>query len=90
MCKADNDVWYRPAIKPDGTKYYEHILVYTDDILCLSMNPSQSWITWTSASYSNLSQEDNQRPTWEQTLPDLPVTVSQMSSTTGAWDHTHM
>ena len=39
MCKADNDVWYRPALKPDGTKYYEYILVYTDDILCLSMDP---------------------------------------------------
>jgi len=39
MCKADNDVWYRPATKPDGTKCYECILVYTDDILCLSMNP---------------------------------------------------
>ena len=39
MCKADNDVWYRPATKPDGTKYYEYILVCTDNILCLSMNP---------------------------------------------------
>jgi len=39
MCKADNDVWYRPATKTDGTKCYEYILVYTDDILCLSMNP---------------------------------------------------
>jgi len=39
MSKADNDVWYRPAIKPDGTKYYEYILVYTDNILCVSMNP---------------------------------------------------
>jgi len=39
MCKADNDVWYRAATQPDGTKYYEYILVYTDDILCLSMNP---------------------------------------------------
>jgi len=46
MCKADNDVWYRPAIKPDGTKYYEYILVYTDDILCLSMDPksTQYWV----------------------------------------------
>jgi len=33
MCKADNDVWYRPALKPDGTECYECILVYTDDIL---------------------------------------------------------
>jgi hypothetical protein len=39
MCKADNDVWYRPAQKADGTKYYEYVLVYTDDILCVSANP---------------------------------------------------
>jgi len=39
MCKTDNDVWYRPATKSDGTKHCEHILVCTDDILCLSMNP---------------------------------------------------
>jgi len=39
MCKADNDVWCRPALKPDETKCYEHILVYTDDNLCLSMDP---------------------------------------------------
>jgi hypothetical protein len=39
MCKADNDVWFRPALKPDGSEYYEYILVYTDDILCLSMKP---------------------------------------------------
>jgi hypothetical protein len=38
-CKADNDVWMRPATKPDGTKYYEYVLVYTDDILCISMKP---------------------------------------------------
>jgi len=39
MCKADNDVWHRPATKPDGTKCCECILVHTDDILCLSMDP---------------------------------------------------
>jgi hypothetical protein len=31
--KADPDVWIRPATKPDGTEYYEMILVYVDDIL---------------------------------------------------------
>lgn len=41
MCYADNDVWMRPAEKADGTKYYEYILVYTDDILVLSTNPKE-------------------------------------------------
>lgn len=39
-CRADNDVWIRPAQKADGTQYYEMVLVYTDDILCVSMDPN--------------------------------------------------
>ena len=33
---ADPDVWLRAAVKPDGEEYYEYILVYVDDILCMS------------------------------------------------------
>lgn len=39
-CLADPDVWFRPAIKPDGFKYYEYILVYVDDLLVLSHQPA--------------------------------------------------
>ncbi len=38
--KADNNVWLRPAEEADGFKHYECVLVYTDDILCVSMNAS--------------------------------------------------
>lgn len=38
-CYADNDVWLRPATKSNGFKYYEMILVHTDDILCVSEDP---------------------------------------------------
>jgi hypothetical protein len=38
-CRADNDVWIRAAQRPDGTRYYEMVLVYTDDILCVSTDP---------------------------------------------------
>jgi len=31
--KADPDVWMRPAVKADGSKYYEYVLCYVDDIL---------------------------------------------------------
>ena len=41
MCRADNDVYYRPATKEDGTLYYEYVLVYTDDILMISMHPEE-------------------------------------------------
>ena len=39
---ADPDVWLRPAVKPDGTEYYEYILVYVDDVLCISHDPLKS------------------------------------------------
>ena len=40
-CKADPDVWFRPGTKPDGTTYYQYILLYTDDILCIMENPKE-------------------------------------------------
>jgi hypothetical protein len=36
---TDPDVWLRPAVKADGMKYYEMVLCYVDDILCISMDP---------------------------------------------------
>ncbi len=36
---ADPDVWMRAAVKQDGEQYYEYILVYVDDILCISHEP---------------------------------------------------
>ncbi len=37
-CPADPDVWMRPALKEDGSEYYEYILLYTDDILSVGEN----------------------------------------------------
>ena len=33
-----SDVWMRPAKKSDGSNYYEYVLLYTDDVLCISEN----------------------------------------------------
>ena len=33
---ADPNVWLRPATKPTCRKYYEYLLIYVDDILCIS------------------------------------------------------
>ena len=38
-CLADPDVWIRPAVKADGEQYYEYLLVYTDDLLAISLKP---------------------------------------------------
>ena len=37
-CPADLDVWMRPAIKSDGSKCYDFILLYVDDALVVSEN----------------------------------------------------
>ena len=37
-CLADPDVWFREATRADGRKYYEYILLYTDDCLVISEN----------------------------------------------------
>jgi hypothetical protein len=37
-CPADPDVWMRPAIKSDGTKVWDLVLIYTDDTLIISEN----------------------------------------------------
>jgi len=36
---GDPDVWIREAMKSDGFKYYEMVLIYVDDILHLSHQP---------------------------------------------------
>jgi Reverse transcriptase (RNA-dependent DNA polymerase) len=38
LMKADPDIWIRPGIKPDRFEYYEMVLVYVDDVLCVSHN----------------------------------------------------
>lgn len=39
---ADPDVWMRPAIKASGEEYYEYMLCYVDDLLCVSAEPSRA------------------------------------------------
>jgi len=40
--KADPDVWLRPAVRNDGHLYYEMLLIYVDDILCVSHQPQRT------------------------------------------------
>ena len=37
-CKADSDIWMQPAQKENGTTYWEYVLLYIDDALCISDN----------------------------------------------------
>lgn len=38
-CLADPDVWMRPALKDNGTPYYEYLIVYIDDVLSVPQAP---------------------------------------------------
>eukprot|EP00957_Ditylum_brightwellii_P032181 2439896-Ditylum_brightwellii.AAC.1 len=40
-CPTDPDVWMRPAIQSDGSKYYEYILLYVDDALAIGEQPEK-------------------------------------------------
>jgi hypothetical protein len=37
---ADPDVWMRPAMKSNGFKYWELVLCYVDDLLCIHEDPT--------------------------------------------------
>lgn len=50
-CYADPDVWMRKACKPDGTKYWEYILCYVDDVLVISHDP-KSIMNYLSSRYT--------------------------------------
>jgi hypothetical protein len=43
-CLADPDVWLRPEIKPDGTKCYVYVLLYTDDALVVN-SQAEDWMS---------------------------------------------
>ena len=40
-CLADPDLWMQEAVGNDGNKYYEYMLLYTDDCLAVSQNPKE-------------------------------------------------
>ena len=39
---ADPDVWMRPALAANGFEYYEYVLCYVDDVLCVSRKPEET------------------------------------------------
>ncbi|CAJ1938729.1 unnamed protein product [Cylindrotheca closterium] len=41
LSTAGPDVWMQAAVKPDGEEYYEYILCYVNDILCMLMKAKE-------------------------------------------------
>ena len=42
LTKSDPDVWLRKSIKADGFQYYEMVLCYVNDLLCISDDPMKT------------------------------------------------
>ena len=42
FCDAEHDVWMRKGVRDNGTEYYEYLLLYTDDCLCVSEHPREA------------------------------------------------
>ena len=41
-CKADQDVWMKPMVRPDdGFEYYAYMLLYVDDAMAISHNATE-------------------------------------------------
>jgi hypothetical protein len=40
-CGADPNIWKKPKTKWNGDRYWEYVLAYDDDILCISHEPSK-------------------------------------------------
>ena len=55
-CPAAPDVWMRPAIKSDGSKCYDYVLLYVDDALVVSEN-AESILRNELGRYSELKEE---------------------------------
>ena len=60
-CPADPDVWMRPAIKKDGSKVYNYVLLYTDDTLVISEN-AESILRKEIGKYFELKEESIGEP----------------------------
>ena len=40
-CVADPDMWMKPMMRKDGSKYYAYLIVYVDDVLSIDVNPRE-------------------------------------------------
>ena len=42
LVRADQNMWMLSAARTDGQEYYEYILLYVDNCLCISKNPEHA------------------------------------------------
>lgn len=74
-CEADPDVWMRPGTKADGFKYYELVLIYTDDILAVSSAPAA--IMEAIADLYDLKQDPKTKKRYDEPTRYLGATIGR-------------
>ena len=87
-CLADPDVWMRAATKSDGSSYWEYVLLYVDDALCISEN-AERVLRDEVGKYFELKEKSIGPPKmyWEVTCARLPW---RMVRKLGLLDHLNM
>jgi hypothetical protein len=79
-CKADPDIWLRPAIKADGSKIYEYVLCYVDDCIFQGIDP-KAFMDYLRGSYK-LKEGSVKSP---ETYLGADIRVYELSNNRTAW-----
>jgi hypothetical protein len=79
-CKADPDIWLRPAVKSDGTKIYEYVLCYVDDCIFQGLDP-KGFMDYLRTAYT-LKDGSVQQP---ETYLGADVKIHQLADGKTAW-----
>jgi Reverse transcriptase (RNA-dependent DNA polymerase) len=74
-CLADPDVWMRPAVKPNGDKCYDYVLIYVDDLLVCSIDPDG--IMSTLADVYRLKEDPKTKKKWDIPSHYLGANIGQ-------------
>lgn len=78
--KADPDLWMRPAMRADGTKFYEYVICYVDDIVYQGLKADE-FMDYLNTVYT-LKPGSVKQP---ETYLGADVRVHELSSGDKAW-----
>lgn len=89
-CLADPDVWMKPAVKKNGDKYYEYVLIYVDDILAVSEHPHL--IMETLSGVYRFKEDPTSKAKWGPPTRYLGANIAnyQLPTSTGTKKHWSM
>ena len=84
-CLNNPDAWMCEVVMDDGTKYYEYMLLYVDDTLCLSEHPKEALLELNK--YFGLKKTKKGKPLIEPPTIYLGGKLSQVELPNGvvAW-----